>query len=172
MRGNLMICAATILGVVAPAVASAQGGGVRLIDSVAECRKVTEPGARLACYDRTVAALDGARASDGLVIMDREEVREKRRSLFGLRLPDINLFGRNDTKEAEVVAIDSTVTRVTATGRDRLLIRLADKSVWRTTEPARFDPVTGDKVHIERAALGSFRGSFAGRKGIKMERIE
>lgn len=153
--------------------AEGQTRGAGVIADITACRAITDDAQRLACFDRTAATLASARAAKEIVVMDRTEVREKKRSLFGLSLPDINLFGRDDDKagEPEVAQVESSVVEVVKFGRDRWTVRLANGSTWRTTEPARFDPRRGDPVVIKRAALGSFRGSFAKANAVRMERL-
>ncbi len=159
----------SLLALAAPA---AGQEGSSLIQSVVDCRRIPLDRERLACFDRAAVSLDSARRDDGLVVMNRKEVREKRRSLFGLKLPDIDLFGRDEAKEPAITELDSAVLDARLVARDRWEIRLADKSIWRTTEPARVAPRVGDKVKIRRAALGSYRASFSGAYPVRIQRVE
>lgn len=149
------------------------GSGESLVASVSECRKISSRDERLACFDRTTAALDAARTGQGLVIMDRAEIREKRRSLFGFQLPKINLFGsKDDEPEEEFQELTSTIRSVSRSGRDNFTLRLADNSVWRTTEPSKFDPERGDEIRIKRAALGTYRANVAKGRAVRIQRVE
>lgn len=170
-RGSGAICLLIIVG--AAGSAFGQTTGERVIADVTACRAITDDGRRLACFDRAVGTLASARDAKDIVVMDKKEIREKKRSLFGLSLPAINLFGRDDdgSTETDVAQLESKVVNAVKFGRDRWTVQLADGSTWRTTEPARFDPQRGDPVVIKRAALGSFRGSFAGANAVRMERL-
>lgn len=159
------------LAIVALATPAAAQDGSAVIDAVTSCTAIKEDQARLACFDRAAATLAGKRR-DGLVVLDRTEVREKRRSLFGLKLPDIKLFGDDEAKDPPISEISSTVASVRPSGRDRFIVKLQDGSVWRTTEPAKFDPERGDPVKVKRAALGSYRASFRNAFPVRVERVE
>jgi hypothetical protein len=162
-----------IFAVTMPASAQiAPGNGERLIDAVTQCRAIAEPMGRLACFDRSSSALETARAGDGLTVLSRDEVAEKRRSLFGFQFPTINLFGRSGEKMPEIQNFESAVSTVTRSGRDRWLVHLSDGSTWRITEPSRFPPRIGDPVKIRRAALGTFVASFDGDRSLRIERLQ
>lgn len=151
----------------------AQGGGKNALDAVAACRAVTLPDARLACFDKAAAALEVARSNEDLIVMDRAEVREKRRKLFGFQLPRINLFStRDDAPEERITELNSTVRAVRHSGRDRWLVTLEDGSVWRTLEPTPIEPAARDTARVKTAALGSYRANFGGRTAVRVERVE
>jgi hypothetical protein len=172
---RLTLSAISIFAVMMPASAQTApsiGNGENLIDAVTQCRAIAESAGRLACFDRASSALEAARAGDGLAVLSRDEVAEKRRSLFGFQLPTINLFGRSGEKMPEIQNFESSVSTVTRSGRDRWVVRLADGSTWKTTEPSRFPPRIGDLVNIRRAALGTFVASFDGDRSLRIERLQ
>src|SRR5688500_9182827 len=70
-----------------------------VIGDVLRCRSVTDTVARLACFDRSAAALGSAQSKGELVTLDRQEVRKTRRSLFGLALPNLRILGDEDKSE-------------------------------------------------------------------------
>ncbi len=148
------------------------GQSVLLIDKVTACRTIDDAERRLRCFDQAAAALAKARSDRQMVVLDRGEVREKRQSLFGLRLPEIQLFGREEAKEPEIREVRSKVVRLTRYGRDQWTVWLEQGGVWRTTEKARFDPEVGEQVRIFKAAMGSFRASFNNNLAVRIERVE
>lgn len=158
----------------APAAAQEAGSAdASLVDSVTGCLNVAAEDARLACFDRNAKALEAARRDGGLVVMDRSEVREKRRSLFGFQLPRVNLFGRGeDVPEEEVTEINSVIRSSSPSGRDRWVFTLEDGSQWTTLVAVRIEPNVGEKVRIRAASLGSYLGSIGGRGGVRVRRIE
>lgn len=143
-----------------------------LIDRITACRAIGDTGQRLTCFDQAAASLDKARRDKQMVVLDRGEVREKRKSLFGLRLPEIQLFGRDEAKEPEVREIVSKVVKLAPYGREQWTVWLEQGGVWRTTEKARFDPEVGQSARIFKAAMGSFRASFDGNLAVRIERVE
>jgi hypothetical protein len=69
-----------------------------LLTAVTQCRTVLDSAARLACFDESVAALDRAESDKAVVVIDRQQVREARRSLFGIGLPATGLFGGDNVR--------------------------------------------------------------------------
>ena len=139
-----------------------------LLTAVTQCRTVTDPVARLACFDASVAALDVAETSQAVVVIDQQQVRETRRSLFGISLPDIGLFGNG----TDLPQIETTLASASVDGAGRWIFVLADGARWAQIDDnviAR-RPRANDKVIVKRAALGSFRLIVAGQPGVKARR--
>lgn len=169
--GVLLILAAAALA--APAAAQETSSG-SVVDAVTACRDVVDSTARLACFDKAVAAFATARDKKDLVVLDRAEVQKTRRSLFGFTLPRIKLFGGgdDDNNPEDVKEINGSVAGVSAVAGDRWTVTLDDDTRWITTESARgFAPRAGETVRIRRAALGSYDASFNKRRAIKVRRI-
>ena len=86
-----------VLAALAPAAASAKpkaqdARSNALIQALSACRGVADEKARLACYDEASARLAEAVESKELVVLDRQEIKQTRRSLFGFSVPNIPLF--------------------------------------------------------------------------------
>ncbi|MGW8141022.1 hypothetical protein [Sphingomonas zeae] len=170
----VMLLTSTALGA-GPALAQEAadtGQSALLIDKITACRTIGDAQRRLACFDQTATELAKARSDRQMVVLDRGEVRQKRQSLFGLRLPEMQLFGRDEAKEPEIREIRSKVVKLTPYGRDQWTVWLETGGVWRTTEKARFDPEVGQSVRIFKAAMGSFRASFDNNLAVRIERVE
>jgi len=78
----------TIILMVAAAAAAAAPAhniapGSQLITAVQACQNIKEDAARLQCYDRSVSALATANARGDVAVVDKQQMREARRSLFG-----------------------------------------------------------------------------------------
>lgn len=144
-----------------------------VLNQLTACRSITDNSERLACYDRQVAALEAAEASREIAVVDRTQIRRTRRSLFGLSLPDLGIFGGDEDEGedgAAVNEINSTLTAI-GTGADgRTTYRLADNSVWVQTEGRVGTARRGEAVRIRRGPLGSFIANVAGRPGVRVIR--
>src|SRR5688500_16536432 len=70
-----------------------------LIREIAACKQQVDDAARLACYDKTAAALTDATASGAVMVVEREDVRKTRRSLFGFSLPKLPFFSGDDSQD-------------------------------------------------------------------------
>lgn len=138
------------------------------------CRALTDDAARLACYDRNVATMQAQAEDESILVVDREEVRDAERGLFGLRLPRLGrLFGGGD--ENRVNEIESTITAVAGDPRRGWRFRLENESLWVQTDTRdrlSRDPRVGHSVIIRRAALGSFRAEIDGMRLIRVQRVE
>lgn len=153
------------------AAAPAGGAGEGLLSQLRNCRQLADPTAKIACYDAAVAAFDSAVAEKKVVVLDREDVRETRRSLFGFNLPKLPLFGGGDgDKEEEEVV--SRISAVRSLGYGKWRIRIETGAVWQTIEAPRIDipPEIGDEVRIRRAAMGSYFMNIKGRRAVKATR--
>jgi len=144
-----------------------------LFDNLLACRSVSDAAKRLACYDSKVSALDAAAKNDELVVVDRSQIRQARRSLFGLTLPDLGIFGGGKAeREGEGISeIESTIRRAYYSSY-RWNIILDDGARWvqiDTRDPAR-DPRAGQTIRIRRAALGSFLANIEGQRAIRVRR--
>ena len=170
------IAGSTIAGLIVAAAISATTTAAKprnterapLLAAVTQCRAVADEVARLACFDRSVAALDTAETKEVVVVIDQQQVREMRRSLFGVSLPDTGLFGKGN----DLPQIDTTLTSASVDDAGRWSFVLADGARWTQTDDhiiAR-RPRANDKVSIKRAALGSFRLSVGGQPGVKAKR--
>jgi hypothetical protein len=174
MRASItgLLLSATLAG---PVVAQDQVGQAdRLVDALARCRGVAAPDAKLACFETAATALIAARDKREIVVVDREGVRQAKRSVFGFSLPKIRLFGRSgdaEDIEPEVKSIETSVSSVGVVARTLLTLRLADGSTWQTTEQARFSPQAGDPIKIEAGILGSYNAAIRGRGIGKVKRV-
>ncbi len=138
-----------------------------------ECRNVQGEAERLACYDREVAAFEAAEQSRQLVVMDRQQVRRTRRSLFGLVLPDLDIFGDNEVDEEEgVSALETTLRAASEDAYGKWILVLEDGARWRQIDSRTLarDPRGGHPIRIRRAAMGSYLANIDGQVAIRVRR--
>lgn len=142
----------------------------KIFTDVLQCRAITDPAQRLACFDRTVGTLAQAQQRKDVFVADKEAIREARRGLFGFSLPRVRIFGDDDMAE-EVKAIETTIKSVSQ-GQKGYIFTLQDGARWAQTDGAYMDrPKAGAKIRIRRAALGSYMGTIEGRVGFRIERL-
>jgi hypothetical protein len=179
-----LLLAALSLGLVSAAYA--QGGDQapaakqtqarpELFEALVRCRAVAGDAERLQCFDSAVAALEQATERRELVVVDRQQVRESRRRLFGLALPSLPIFGGGDDgrgDEEEVTSIESTVTFANQDSLGHWMVRLADGSLWVQTDnrPLAFRPRPGQPVVVNKAALGSYMMRVNNQPGVRVRR--
>ena len=166
----------------APALALAQRGRdappprPQSFEALVRCRAITDDAARLACFDSAAAALQAAQERRDVVVVDRQQVREGRRRLFGLALPRIPIFGGGDDDDQDqdaVRSLEGTITAVTQAGYGQNQVTLADNSVWLQTDnnTMAVPPRSGHRVVINRGALGSFMMRVNNQPGIRVRRV-
>ncbi len=155
----------------APDVARSQA-----LDTIVACRTITVPADRLACFDRNVDALQVATEKRDIVVVNREDVRKARRSLFGFNIPEVPILGGSGGKPGAVAEEDREISStVRAAQQDRdgnWIITLDDGAVWHQTNggPLAMRPKPGTNVTIRRAALGSYFMQIGKQPGVRARR--
>lgn len=145
-----------------------------LFEALVRCRGIAEDAARLSCFDAAAAGLQEAAERRDLVVVDRQQIRESRRRLFGLALPRLPIFGGGDDsdEEDEISSIESSVASAHQADFGRWVLRLEDGSTWVQTDnnvlAAR--PRAGQPVRVNRAALGTFIMRVNNQPGIRVRR--
>ncbi len=145
-----------------------------LFEALVRCRSLGDDAARLACFDNAAAALQTAAERRDVLVVDRAQVREGRRRLFGLALPRLPIFGGHgdDDEEEEISSIESNIVSAQQFGYGRWLVRLEDGSIWAQTDDnliaAR--PRAGQPVRVSRAALGTYMMRVNGQPGVRVRR--
>ncbi|MDO6413300.1 hypothetical protein Q4F19_02795 [Sphingomonas sp. BIUV-7] len=175
MKMALPIALGAILCCAGAAVAAGPNSSDRVLRDFANCRTTGDAAARLACFEKTFDSFEQAVKSREVTIVDKADVREAKRSLFGFTLPKLDLFGggggREDPAE-EFAEINTTVASARTGEGGHIEIRLADNpdALWRTTDPMAFPPRAGDKIRIRQGALGNYFLSVGGRsyRGIRV----
>jgi hypothetical protein len=151
-----------------------------VLQSLYDCRAITDPAERLACFERQTTALETAETERDIRIVSREEVRRAQRGLFGLSLPNLgNLFGGDDddddentAREADVIQeIEAVIREVGRDASGRIVLVLDNGQRWIQTDTVGGrQPRAGQNVRIRRASLGSFMASVEGRAGFRVRR--
>jgi hypothetical protein len=141
------------------------------VQQLYDCRAIADADQRLACFDRTVAALEVAEAKREVTIADKETVKKTRRGLFGFSLPRIGLFGGDDDAE-EIKEIEAVVKSASIDRSGKYRIVMEDGAVWQQIDTTRLprEPKPGQKVKIRVAAMGSYFANVDGQRAIRMKR--
>jgi hypothetical protein len=153
--------------------AKPKAAGSPLVSAIADCQRRTDDATRLQCYDAAAAALIEASSSGKVVLVDREDVRKTRRSLFGFSLPKLPFFSGDDSAESQQDELTAKVAAAGSIGNGRYRVKLEDGATWETIEgwPTMTDPRSGDTVLIKRGALGSFMMRIAGQRAVRARRV-
>ena len=140
-------------------------------EALVRCRAITDNEARLRCFDSAAAGLQQAAERSELVVVDRKQIQETKRSLFGLDIPNLNPFGGSDEGVEEVKSVEGVVASATSMG-GRWTVRLEDGSTWTQTDYSTLAvaPKRGHKVKITRASLGSYMMRVNGQPGVRAKR--
>ena len=172
MKRGSWIIAATAAGALAAAPAQARpkaqdARSNALIQGLSACRGIADEKARLACYDQATARLAEAVDKRELVVMDRQEINETRRSLFGFSVPNIPLFRGEGGEQAS--KLETVIAGASPLGAGKWQIRLEDGAVWQTNETrlGLGDPRPGQKIIIQRGTLGNYFLRINGQRGVR-----
>lgn len=139
-----------------------------------DCKAIPDSAQRLSCFEAATDKMEAAFASENLYITDRNQVREARRSLFGLPMPNIGkLFGGSgeDEEEEQFTTIHSTIQQADDLGYGKMQLVLADGAVWQTTEVNKFPPHKGQTIEIRRGLAGGYMMRAGKGADIRIKRI-
>jgi len=142
------------------------------INALDQCRQIADSAQRLACYDRTAPALITASKNGEVNIVDRGQLRQARRSLFGFSMPKLPFFSGDQSAADTPDQIDTTIksARDLGYGKYRIVVIEGD-AVWETTEESNHQPRSGEKISIRRGPLGSYFLRIDGNSGVKGRRV-
>ncbi len=147
-----------------------------LFQKLIDCRAITDATARLACFDTQVANLDAAETRQDVVIVDKAQVKKAKRTLFGLTLPTLAIFGgKNDDKPGAAdqsdEAIETVIKSAYVNRLGKLTIIIDDDAKWVQIDTRDVNtPKPGQSVRIRRASLGSFFANINKQAAIRMRR--
>jgi hypothetical protein len=167
---------ATILAGPSAAVAKKQTAQERpeAFEALIKCRAIADEKARLQCFDAASSAMEQAAARHDLVVVDRKQMRETRRTLFGLEIPRLHIFGGggDDDEAEEVKSIESTVATAYTNDGGQWVVRLEDGSTWVQTDhnTIAVAPRKGTSVTVAKASLGSYMMRIGKQPGVRARR--
>lgn len=162
---------AGLMILVAPVAAKDPAHRAPQLQKLVDCKGLTDPTARLACYDREVDALDVAERQNDVVVVDKQQIHQAKRSLFGLTLPNLDIFAGKGNSEV-ISQIEDKVAAARQTG-DGWRVTLGDGSSWQQTDGRSLfrDPRPGDPVTVKRGVLGSYFMMVGKIPGFKVRRV-
>ena len=142
------------------------------VQSLLDCRAISDDAARLACFDKSAAVIGDSVGKRDLVVFDREAVRKTKRGLFGFSIPNLGIFG-DDNDEVEISQLDGEIAGVSHNADGGYVFKLVDGTRWTQmdSKPIALEPQPGDKVVVKRGALGSYMMSVAKQPGVKVKRL-
>jgi hypothetical protein len=182
MTRTPLLLAALLIGLTSPAFAQRGGHGQErrpeTFEALVHCRAIAEAAARLQCFDTAAAALEQATERRDVVVVDRAQVRESRRRLFGLALPSLPIFGgggdnAHDNDDDEIAQIESTVASSVRNDLGQWQVRLQEGGTWIQTDfnQIAVPPRPGQAVVVHRGALGSYMMRVGRQPGVRVRRV-
>ena len=166
--------AAAVMLLVAEAQPAESSAPPPVVGAVLACRTLTDAAARLHCFDQAVAQFEAAATRGELLLVDRQQVRRTRQRLFGLTLPDINIFGGRERSEDQPRSVTGEIA---SASHDRSgggwIVTLRDGAVWAQTDSTMLalEPRAGTPVVINRGLVGNFIMRVGRQPGIRVRRV-
>lgn len=172
VMGAVVLGAAIVAGGAAVARKQAPQERPEAFEALVKCRALTDEKARLQCYDQATAALQQAAERHDLVIVDKKQMRETRRTLFGLDIPKLKIFGGGGDEGDEVRSIEGTVLSAYQNENGQWVVHLEDGSTWVQTDHnmIALAPRKGTKVTVVKASLGSYMMRIGKEPGVRARR--
>jgi len=143
-----------------------------LIGELSACRSISESSARLSCLDKAAEALVQAHDAGDLTVVDRQQVNEARRNLFGFsNVALLSFLGSSNDRE-EISSIQTSLVRAASDSTGRWVFHLTDGSEWRQVdnESAHIRLQNGSEVRVRRAAFGSYFLNVGDARAIRVKR--
>ncbi|WP_394659092.1 hypothetical protein [uncultured Novosphingobium sp.] len=147
---------------------------VAVLSAVLGCVGVAPDSARLACFDRTVAALAVAKQRQEIVVADKGAIREARRGLFGFSLPKLRLFGETEdgASQDRVDTIEAQVSSVGQNSNGGIQFGLSSGARWSQIDSSFVNrPKVGQTVVIQRGPVGGYTAKVAGGRAFRVRRL-
>lgn len=173
MRNVVSIAAVFSFGLCAQPTIAAEKSTSRpeIFQQLVDCRKLTDSESRLACYDSQVAKLEVAESKRELILVEKQQVKEAKKGLFGFSVPKIPFLSDDENGEEGPSFIEDTIAGVRPLSDGQWQFRLGNGAVWRQIEVKAIpDPKVGDPIRIRKAALGSYLANIKGRVAIRVKR--
>ena len=139
------------------------------------CQAIADDAQRLACFDKAVGDIVAANDSGEVRIIDREDIRNTRRQLFGLSVPEVGVLERDETDAKEdSELLETTITSVRYLSAKQIRFTTSEGATWEINRPPRFLRTIkeGQNVVFKKAALGTFFIRVDGQMGVKGKRIQ
>lgn len=138
------------------------------VESLFDCRTITDPAERLACFDANVSNLEEAETKGDIVVVDKETAKEIERESFGFSMPSLPRIGLpqfgNGEKTTDIIL---NITNYDQGPTGMYTFYLDNGQVWkqvsgRVTRKIRN---SNPKLHIQSGALNSFYAQVDGKGG-------
>ncbi|GMN03272.1 hypothetical protein [Erythrobacter sp. MTPC3] len=144
------------------------------LDGLKACQLIADDAERLACFDLAVGTIVTAADTGDIRVVDREEARETRRSLFGFNLPDLGIFGGGDDEEEKDELFETTITSARYLSSKTVRFTTAEGAVWEMKNlPRRLRTIkSGDTAIFKEASLGTYFVRINGQLGVRGRRIQ
>lgn len=150
----------------------------KIMNDFLQCRAIVVDAARLACFDKMSGQFSDAAAHGDIRVVDKEQVNQTRRALFGFSLPVLDMFNSHTDKlhrsdENDIKEVTAKIVRIGSNRDGGYVLTLDDGSRWEQTEDVSMgrSPRSGDMVTIKRGAVGSYKISIEHGPGMKARRI-
>lgn len=144
------------------------------------CTKLTDASARLACFDREVAALmtreqkantaaPGAAAAKTAVPPPRQLTEEQK---MGLTPERIQQLERPATAPPPPSTMTAAIQGISVDGNGHQVFTLENGQIWRQVEvDSHFSVKPGDSITISKGALGSYFMSLGKHRNTRVSRV-
>lgn len=175
LRWLLLAAALGSAGAQTAAQESEDGSSSDYLASLKTCQAITDDRERLACFDRAVAGIVSANDAGEVRFVDREDIRDTRRQLFGLSVPDVGVLKRGeDEDKEESELLETSITSVRYLSGKTIRFTTQEGAVWEIGSAPRWlrTVAAGNSVVFKKAALGTFFIRIDGQMGVKGKRVQ
>jgi len=169
---GLALTALTVSAAPVAALAADPEGTAPAVKAVIQCRAITDPTERLACYDKSVGDMAGASAKGDLLTLDQEQRKAIRHQAFGFTMPSFALFDKGEKPE-ETAKATFKIAQAWQDLDHRWNFKLETGAIWRQTDDNEIyhEPHAGSVVDISKGALTGYFMKVDGQQAIRVMRV-
>ena len=144
--------------------------------AIEACTRLTEDGARLACFDREVAA-HMARARSAAAVgapaaASAAATKLTEEQKLGLTPGRIQQLERPRNAPPPLQELEARIESLYVDPNGHQVIRLENGQVWRQVETSEFSVHPGDSVKISKGLSGSYFMLFGSHRSARVSRVK
>jgi hypothetical protein len=146
-----------------------------LTDKLYACIGMTDPQARLACYDAAVGQLKQAQSTGDVAVVSRADVQKAEKDQFGFSSPpQAAIIAGAGAPAADLDNVKVTIMAATKRADGKFRFTLDNGQVWDQTDTVRVRmlPDTPFAGEVSKGALGSFFLKPADKTAVRVKRVK
>ncbi len=141
------------------------------LDPLYACRAISDPAARLSCFDENTAKIQGAERAGEVVSIDKTKAESIQREAFGFHMPSLPKLGLPGSG-ADLEAIQASLTQMIPLGEGQYIFQLDNGQVWEQIDDRVDRPRMPATVTVKKGAMGSYLLKVGNQRAVRVKRAQ